>query len=130
MTAPRPGQTAELTHPVTDADTAMALGSGEVPVLATPRLLAWMEAATVGALAGSLAATETSVGTRTELDHLAPSPVGTTVSVRAAVVAVDGRRVRFEAVATHDDGRVVAHGQVTRVVVDRTRFLARAGDAP
>jgi fluoroacetyl-CoA thioesterase len=126
MTAPRPGQTAELTHVVADADTAVSLGSGEVPVLATPRLLAWMEAATVGALADSLADTETSIGTRTELDHMAPSPVGARVTIRAVVAAVDGRRVRFEAVATDAGGKVVAHGQITRVVVDRARFLGRA----
>ena len=62
------------------------------------------------------------------LEHLVASPVGRTVSVRADVVYVDGRLVRFEVVAEHtDDGKVIGHGEVTRVVVDGERFLARAG---
>jgi predicted thioesterase len=114
---------------VSDADTAAALGSGDVPVLATPRLLAWLEAANLAALEGHLDEGATSVGTRVELEHVAPSPVGATVTVRAEVVAVDGRLVQFDVVALHPEGKVVAHGRVTRVSVDRARFLARSGGA-
>jgi predicted thioesterase len=114
---------------VTDADTAMALGSGDVPVLATPRVIAWLEAATVACLASSLDATSTSVGTRIEVEHGAASPVGATVVARASVSYVDGRLVRFEVAAEHLVGDappvVVATGRITRVIVDRERFLAR-----
>jgi predicted thioesterase len=111
---------------VTPADTAAALGSGDLPVLATPRLLAWFEAATVAALEDRLRAGETSVGTRVAVEHSRATPVGRSVQVSAEVSHVDGRLVRFEVVAEDDDGVVVGHGQVTRVVVDRDRFLARS----
>ncbi|HEX6246849.1 MAG TPA: hotdog domain-containing protein, partial [Nocardioidaceae bacterium] len=89
------GQTATLQFNVTDADTAAALGSGDLAVLATPRLLAWCEAATCAALADSLEPSSTSVGSRVTLEHLVPSPVGERVEVQASVGYVDGRLVRF-----------------------------------
>ena len=120
------GHQATLGFTVTEADTAAALGSGDLAVLGTPRLLAWCEAATCAAVAGSLAEGQTSVGTRVDLQHVAASPVGARVEVRATVVYVDGRLLRFEVVATHaEDGKVVGHGEVTRVVVDAERFLSR-----
>lgn len=120
------GDTATLELTVTDADTAAALGSGDLPVLGTPRLLAWCEQATCAVLAGDLPEGRTSVGTRVTLDHVGASPVGATLRVTATVVYVDGRLVRFEVVAVHaHDEKVVGHGEVTRVVVDAERFLAR-----
>lgn len=116
-----------ITRVVTDDDTAQALGSGTVPVLATPRVLAWLEAATVAA-AGDLGEGRTSVGTRVELDHRAATPVGAEVRLTARVAHRDGRRVDFEAIAEHDlgDGPVVAaHARITRIVVDLDRFLGR-----
>jgi fluoroacetyl-CoA thioesterase len=118
--------TATLAFEVGDADTAAALGSGDLPVLGTPRLLAWAEAATCAALAPAVPEGRTSVGTRVSLEHRAASPVGATVSVTATVVHRDGRLVRLELVAVDGDGRVVGHGEVTRVVVDAERFLSRA----
>jgi predicted thioesterase len=110
---------------VTDADTAVALGSGGLPVLATPRLLAWCEAATCRALDGRLPAGSSSVGTSVRLEHLAPSAVGEQVTVVALVATVDGRRIGFEVEATDAAGTVVGRGTVERVVVDDERFLAR-----
>jgi fluoroacetyl-CoA thioesterase len=120
-----PGLDATRTFTVSDADTATALGSGDLAVLATPRLLAWCEAVTCASVADALAAGQTTVGSRVSLTHERPSPVGAEVVVRAAVVHVDGRLVRYEVVAEHADGTVVGHGEVTRVVVDRDRFLNR-----
>ena len=123
------GLEAALAFDVTDADTAMALGSGDVPVLATPRLLAWLEAATIACVAPALDAASTSVGTRVEIEHIAASPVGASLVAHATVSHVDGRLVRFEVAAEHIVGDavpvVVATGRVTRVVVDRQRFLDR-----
>jgi fluoroacetyl-CoA thioesterase len=120
------GQRATLDFTVGEQDTAAALGSGDLPVLGTPRLLAWCEAATCAAVAPALTAEQSSVGTRVTLDHLAASPVGATLTVLATVVHVDGRLVRLEVVASHRaDEKVVGHGEVTRVVVDRDRFLTR-----
>lgn len=116
-------------HVVTADDTALALGSGDVPVLATPRLVAWLEAATVAACP-DLDPSETSVGTRVDVEHLVASPPGARVDARAEVVHRDGRLLRFAVSAHHDvgDGPVlIAQGQVTRVVVRRDPFLARLG---
>ena len=118
--------TAVLAFTVGDDDTAAALGSGSLPVLGTPRLLAWCEAATCAAVEPALRDGETSVGTRISLEHRAASPVGADVEVTATSAYVDGRLHRFAVAARHTgDGKVVATGEVTRVVVDADRFLAR-----
>jgi predicted thioesterase len=119
--------TSAVTHTVTDDDTAIALGSGDVPVLATPRLVAWCEEATCAAL--DLDEATTSVGTRIELEHLAASAVGAVVTATATLISRDGRMVRFQVVAHDDNGTVLASGEVRRVVVDRERFLARLNDS-
>jgi len=119
------GRTATLTVTVGEEDTALAIGSGDVPVLATPRLVAVAEAATVAALVGQLDQGQTSVGTRIQLEHLIASPPGEEVTARAELMHVDGRRLRFAIAAESADGRLVGHGEVTRVVVDRERFLDR-----
>ena len=119
------GAHAEVTKVVGDADTASALGSGSLPVLGTPRLLAWCEEATCRALDPVLAAGDTTVGTSVRLDHLAPSTVGTRVCVRAEVAAVDARRVTLTVEATDAGGTVVGRGTVERVVVEARRFLDR-----
>jgi predicted thioesterase len=119
------GLSAVVELAVTAADTAPALGSGDVEVLATPRLLALAEEATVRAVAADLASGQTTVGTRVELDHLAATPVGRTVRAEARLVEVDGRRLVFD-VSAHEGATLIARGRVERVVVDRQRFLDRA----
>lgn len=114
-----------LEFEVTDDDTARALGSGDVDVLATPRLLAWCEATTVAALAGQVNAGRTSVGSRVRLEHLAATPVGGAVVVTAELEYQDGRLVRFAVSAVDRAGRLIATGEVTRVIIDRERFAAR-----
>lgn len=123
------GAGATLTRTVRTTDTAEAVGSGDVPVLATPRLLAWLEATTVMALRG-LAPDRTSVGTNVTLAHLRATPVEATVTCTARVVGADERTVTLAVEASEhvDGGRlVVARGEVVRAIVDRERFLARAG---
>jgi len=119
------GAEGEVVAVVGDGDTAVALGSGSLPVLATPRLLAWCEAASCAALHGGLPEGSSSVGTSVRLEHLAPSRVGEQVTVDAVVAAVDGRHVTFEVTATDAGGAVVGRGTVERVVVDDRRFLER-----
>ncbi len=117
---------AELRFTVTEADTAQAVGSGSLPVLGTPRLLAWCEAATCAAIEPTLPDGAASVGTRVELDHLAASPVGQEIVVTAETWFVDGRLHRFRVAARKsDDGKLVGTGDITRVVVDAERFLGR-----
>ncbi len=125
-----PSAEAALRFTVTDADTATALGSGSLRVLGTPRLLAWCEAATCAAIDPELSPGETSVGTRTELEHLAPSAVGQEVEVTARLAYADGRLRRFSVAARNvgpdgGEGKLVGTGEITRVVVDRERFLSR-----
>ncbi|MGQ5264053.1 thioesterase family protein [Micromonospora sp. ZYX-F-536] len=121
-----PGLTARVEMTVTDADTAQAVGSGDVPVLGTPRVLALAEAATVAATATAMPSGSTTVGTRVELEHLAPTVVGRTVRAQARLAAVDGRRLSFE-VTVSDGDETVARGRVDRILVDRQRFVDRAG---
>ncbi|MGH3244082.1 MAG: thioesterase family protein [Spirillospora sp.] len=121
----RPGLRAEKSVVVGDEDTAVRLGSGDVPVLGTPRLLALAEEVTVAAVEGRLEEGRTCVGTRVELEHRAASPVGMRVTVEAELLEVDGARLVFECTAIDGRGTVVAAGRIERVVVDRERFLAR-----
>ncbi|MEU5963538.1 hotdog domain-containing protein [Micromonospora parva] len=123
-----PGVTAQVELTVTDADTAQAVGSGDVPVLGTPRVLALAEAATIAATATGMPPGSTTVGTRVELEHLAPTVVGRTVRAQALLAAVDGRRLSFE-VTVSDGDQTVARGRVERILVDRARFVERAGRA-
>lgn len=115
--------TAELE--VTAAVTAERVGSGDVPVLGTPEVVAVVERAAVAALAGRLPDGQTSVGTRIEMDHLAPTPVGGRVTARARLGAVDGRRLTFSFEASDEDG-VVARGVHHRALVNRDGFLGSA----
>jgi fluoroacetyl-CoA thioesterase len=124
-----PGLTARVELTVTDADTAQAVGSGDVPVLGTPRVLALAEAATVAATATRMAPGMTTVGVRVELDHKAPTPVGRTVAALAKLAKVDGRRLLFEVVVI-DGKTTVAEGRIERVLVDRHAFVERAFAQP
>jgi fluoroacetyl-CoA thioesterase len=110
---------------VCEADTALALGSGDVPVLATPRVVLLAERATVQAVEGHIEAGHTTVGYRVQLDHLAPVPVGDDVLAEAVLESVEGRRLTFRVSVKHRDG-LVAAGRITRVVVERARFLGKA----
>ena len=133
-----PGLLAELRVVVSEADTAIAAGSGDVPVLATPRLLALAEAASVAAIEPHLAAEMTSVGTAASLEHRRASPVGAGIVVEAELTEVDGRRLVFSFIVRHgpsepgagngpqsEEDLVVGAGTLERVVVDREKFLAR-----
>jgi predicted thioesterase len=146
------GQRASVSAVVADADTAISAGSGDVPVLATPRLLALAEAAAVAAIAPHLPPGMTSVGTSASLEHRRASAVGAEVVVEAELTEVDGRRLMFSFIARESarhpggagagagaggagaggagagDGEdlVVGAGTVERVLVDRAAFLARA----
>ncbi len=120
-----PGLAARVTLLVAEVDTAVALGTGEVPVLSTPRLIALCETATVKALEGMLPAGKTHVGGRVQFDHLAPVRVGTEISAEAVLERVEGRRLTFT-VSASDASGLVGAGRVTRVVVEIDEFVNRA----
>ncbi len=110
---------------VTDADTAIAVCSGDVPVLATPRVLALCEEAACAAVADHLGPSETTVGLRIELTHIAPTRVGSRVQADATLDRAEGRRLVFT-VSVSDACGLVAAGKLTRAVVDRASFLDKA----
>lgn len=118
------GLTATAEMIVTDADTAMAIGSGDVPVLGTPRLIALCEAAAVAAVAGRIEHGCSTVGMRVQIDHVQPTAVGHRVVAEATLDRIEGRRLHFN-VAARDDRGLVAAGKVTRVLVEVERFLEK-----
>ena len=124
----RPGLSATASMVVTEADTAAAFHSGDVPVLATPRVVGLAEEATVQAVAGELAQRETTVGYRVQLDHLAPTAIGGRVDAEATLETIESRRLTFR-VSVSDGRGLVAAGRITRVVVERDRFLEKAAGA-
>ena len=121
------GRSARLTFTVEESDLAPALGSGDVPVLATPRMIAWLEAASVAAVAEALPAGVTSVGVAVEIDHVAASPAGAVITVSATVRGVRSKTLIFdcEAIAESGEPAVIGHGTISRAMVDRERFMSR-----
>ena len=119
------GLQAEIVTVVSHDDTAERIGSGDVPVLGTPRLLALAEQATVAAVRENLPPGHTSVGTVIRLEHVAASPVGMPVTVTAELTRVDGRRLVFGVTASDARGTVIGSGTIERAVVDRGKFLSR-----
>jgi predicted thioesterase len=104
--------------------TARELGSGSVEVLATPMLIALMEAAALDAVQGFLAEGWTTVGTRIEMEHMRATPLGGSVTAEATLVKRADRVLEFTVQAW--DGRgAVGQGTHTRVIIDRDRFMAR-----
>ncbi len=120
----QPGLSATVIVSVTDDDTAIAIGSGAVPVLATPRVLGLCEQAAADAVASEIPEGSTTVAVQVMLDHVAPSPIGETITAEATLEKVVGRKLFFTTSAR--DGRgLVAAGRVVRVVVDIERFMEK-----
>nr|WP_220093513.1 hotdog domain-containing protein [Flexivirga caeni] len=96
-----------------------------MPVLATPRLIAWLEAATVAAAAPHLKPGQTTVGISIRIDHTRPSAVGTLVRTIAEAHPHDsGRRISFSVNAVDDTGQTIGNGEIIRAIVDRDRFVS------
>jgi fluoroacetyl-CoA thioesterase len=120
------GATGRAVLMVGPSDTAKSQGSGDVEVLATPRLLALCEEAAVSAVSQFLPNDKTTVGARAEIDHLAPSWTGAVVEAVAKVVGTSGHRIQFQIEAKEGD-KVVGRCSHTRVIVERARFERDAG---
>ncbi len=119
------GLSSQIDLEVTPADTAMAIGSGDVEVLATPRVVALCEQAAVRALAPHLSGGQTSVGFRVEITHLVPVLVGGRITAAVALERVEGKRLTFNVTVTDKCG-LVAAGRVIRVLVDSAAFMEKA----
>ncbi|HEX9765546.1 MAG TPA: hotdog domain-containing protein [Nitriliruptorales bacterium] len=107
-------------------DTAVALGSGDVPVLGTPALLALAESACVDAISGDLPSGQTSVGVWAEVEHERATAVGGKVVAEATLTGHHGRRLEFNVLVREGD-EIVAKVRHRRVLVDRERFLEKVG---
>ena len=114
--------TSELT--VTDAVTAMAIGSGDMPVLATPMMMALMENAAMLAVKDELPEGSTTVGGHIESSHLKPSKVGDVVRATAEVTKVDGKKIEYK-ISAYSGDILLGEGTHMRFVVDKERFLHR-----
>ena len=120
-----PGLIAELEHTVTDADTASKWGSGLVPVFSTPALVGLMESTAVAVLTGCISPGQTTVGGHIDVRHLAATPVGMTVRAKAALTAVEGRKLFFK-IQAWDEVELIGEAEHERFVIDESRFLGRA----
>ena len=125
MAGLKAGLIGDVALTVSDDDTAERWGSGLVPVFGTPSLVGLMENAAVRALKGHLPPGQTSVGGRTDVRHLAPTPVGVRVRARAELLEIEGRHLVFHVEAWDAVERI---GEATheRFVIDESRFVARA----
>lgn len=108
---------------VRDEDGADRIGSGDLAVLGTPALAAFIERTCRQLIQGSLPVAQTSVGTRLDLEHLKPSRIGALIECIAELTERDGRVIHFQ-VTCHDSGHTIGRAAHTRVIVDRERFLA------
>ena len=118
------GLTFTSTTVVDNTNTAVALGSGDMEVFATPAMVALMENAAMNAVAPHLEAGQTTVGTEISTTHIKASALGATITATATLTAIEGRKLTF-AVTTHDGDNIIGEGTHTRFIVDRERFLAK-----
>lgn len=116
--------TGEASVVVVPEVTARHMGSGTVSVFATPEMVRLMERAAVNGLAPYLAPGQQSVGTMVNVNHLAATPLGATVTARAALVSVNGRRLLFK-VSAHDGTELIGEGTHERALIDLAKFEQR-----
>lgn len=114
--------TSELT--VTDTVTAIKVGSGDMPVLSTPMMMALMENAAMLAVKDRLPEGLTTVGGHIESSHLRPSKMGDVVRAEAEVTKVDGKKIEFK-VAAYSGDALLGEGTHLRFIVDREKFMSR-----
>ena len=115
--------TAALT--VTDEVTAAAVGSGMLPVFATPSMIELIEKAAAESVAAGLDPGMTTVGTRLDIAHTAATPVGMAVLAEAELSEIDGRRLVFT-VRAFDEAGEIGSGTHERFIVNAEKFLAKA----
>lgn len=110
---------------VTEKDTAVAVGSGSLKVLATPKLIALVEKAAADLVEKILPSEFTSVGTLINFEHTAPTPVNLKCWAEVEIAEIDGRKIIFE-VVTFDERGEIGRGRHERFIVNREKFQAKA----
>jgi predicted thioesterase len=121
----QPGQVGTASLVVTEAHLAPALGSGRAPVFATPAMVALIEAAAVACVEDQLAQGQETLGIHIDVEHIAATPAGLTVTAMAELIEVSGRKLVFK-VESRDGRELIGRGRHTRIVVDAARFRAKA----
>lgn len=106
------------------ANTAKAIGSGDMEVFATPAMIALMENAAMSAVAGVLPEGSSTVGAEMNVSHIKPSGLGAEIAATAVLTAIDGRKLTFNVGASDSQG-MIGEGVHVRYVVDRERFMAK-----
>ena len=119
------GKEKEEVFVVSKEDTALVVGSGTLEVLATPRLAAMMENVAMSMVQDELETGSTTVGTNINISHMAATPVGCSVRVKATVTRVSGRKIEYRLLA-YDDVEKIAEGIHERYIVDVARFLSKS----
>ena len=114
-----------VAHVVTEIDTAVAVGSGSLKVLATPKLIALIEKAAAELVEKNLSEEMTSVGTLVNIEHTAPTPVGMKISAEVEISEIDGRKIIFK-VSAFDEVGEIGHGRHERFIVNREKFQSKA----
>ena len=109
---------------VVESNTAMAVGSGLLPVYSTPSMIALLEMAACNAISDQLEEGSTSVGTLLNIKHLAATPVGMNVTATATLTEVDGRRLVFD-IKVQDEVTLIGEGTHERFIVFSEKFLAK-----
>ena len=120
------GLSARSIATVTADNTAASMGSGDLPVFATPAMVALMENAAMQAVAGELPEGATTVGAEMNVTHIKPSGLGAAVTATAVLTAVEGRKLTFNVGARDAEG-MIGEGVHVRYVVERARFMEKAG---
>ena len=118
------GLTAVSVEQVTEAKCAVNVGSGDLMVYATPSMATLMENAAMKAVAEALPEGATTVGSLISTSHMKPTPIGRTVTAKAELIEIEGRKLTFSISASDHNG-VIGEGKHVRFIVDRERFLSK-----
>lgn len=118
------GQTYTSQLLVEERHLAINVGSGDLPVLATPVMVMLMENAAMKSVADTIADDETTVGAQVSVSHLRPTPLADTVNATATLVEIDGRKLTFRVIAEDSKG-LVGEGTHVRYIVNCERFVSK-----
>lgn len=118
------GLTYTSTTQVTPENTALTMGSGDLPVFATPAMVALMENAAMNAVKDQLEEGNSTVGASIQIVHTKPSGIGETVTATAILEEVEGRKLSFSVTASDSKGKI-GEGTHIRYIIDRERFMSK-----
>lgn len=103
---------------------ACTVGSGDLPVLSTPMMVALMENAAMLCVQGELADGESTVGSHIFVSHVKPTALGKTVSATATLLSREGRQLTFH-VEAHDEQGPIGEGEHVRYIINKEKFMGR-----